>query len=394
MSNALLELLMRSGGDPKGIDTISPTKRNALLGLLADAAKSADDYANKPDSTMPMGKANPALSIFANLLGIPGTARTLDRLSYGEPITNAGKANVPLIPQDTADAAMTLGPLVAGAMRAAPAVSRAAGVAAKNAAVPGTLRNEAGAIVWHGSPHKFDAFDASKIGTGEGAQAYGHGLYLAESPDVATMYKNSLSRYDDLPLTGPVQAAGAMIDASIPEERMRATLQKMYSANKSIDIEASIEQARAAIAKGKGGALYKVDLPDEHIAKMLDWDKPLSEQAPEVQSALAQTVTVPGVKRGTRMPLADLLNQFKSAGMATDTLPEMRSTGQQTYIDLAQQFGDHKAATDALRAAGIPGIRYLDGGSRGAGAGTSNFVVFPGEENILQILARNGQPVK
>lgn len=39
-------------------------------------------------------------------------------------------------------------------------------------------------------------------------------------------------------------------------------------------------------------------------------------------------------------------------------------------------------------------IRYLDGGSRGAGQGTSNFVVFPGNEGLLQILERNGQPIK
>lgn len=42
--------------------------------------------------------------------------------------------------------------------------------------------------VWHGSPHKFSKFDMSKIGTGEGAQAYGHGLYMAESPEVAKTY--------------------------------------------------------------------------------------------------------------------------------------------------------------------------------------------------------------
>jgi hypothetical protein len=48
-----------------------------------------------------------------------------------------------------------------------------------------------GATVWHGSPHKFDKFDSSKIGTGEGNQAYGHGLYLAESPLVkSTRTKN------------------------------------------------------------------------------------------------------------------------------------------------------------------------------------------------------------
>jgi len=50
-----------------------------------------------------------------------------------------------------------------------------------------------GAIVWHGSPHKFDAFDASKIGTGEGAQAYGHGLYLADSPTIAKNYQAKVS---------------------------------------------------------------------------------------------------------------------------------------------------------------------------------------------------------
>ena len=62
-----------------------------------------------------------------------------------------------------------------------------------NAMAPTTLNKQAGAIVWHGSPHKFDKFDASKIGTGEGAQAYGHGLYLAESPDVAKSYSGKLA---------------------------------------------------------------------------------------------------------------------------------------------------------------------------------------------------------
>ena len=52
--------------------------------------------------------------------------------------------------------------------------------------------NPMGMVVWHGSPHKFSKFDSSKIGTGEGAQAYGHGLYLAESPDVAKGYQKTL----------------------------------------------------------------------------------------------------------------------------------------------------------------------------------------------------------
>src|SRR5687768_12961428 len=34
-------------------------------------------------------------------------------------------------------------------------------------------------IFYHGSPHSFNRADISKIGIGEGNQAYGHGLYFA-----------------------------------------------------------------------------------------------------------------------------------------------------------------------------------------------------------------------
>ena len=46
---------------------------------------------------------------------------------------------------------------------------------------------------YHGSPHDFDAFDLSKIGTGEGAQAYGHGLYFAENEAIAKAYRKHWS---------------------------------------------------------------------------------------------------------------------------------------------------------------------------------------------------------
>ena len=49
---------------------------------------------------------------------------------------------------------------------------------------------------YHGTPHQFEAFDVSKIGTGEGAQAYGHGLYFAENPECGSeIYARS--RFDD-----------------------------------------------------------------------------------------------------------------------------------------------------------------------------------------------------
>ena len=52
--------------------------------------------------------------------------------------------------------------------------------------------NPIGMTVWHGSPYKFTKFDASKIGTGEGNQVYGHGIYVAENPNVAKQYAENV----------------------------------------------------------------------------------------------------------------------------------------------------------------------------------------------------------
>ena len=47
---------------------------------------------------------------------------------------------------------------------------------------------------YHGSPHKFDRFDLGAIGTGEGAQAHGWGLYFAADKKIAEGYKEKLSK--------------------------------------------------------------------------------------------------------------------------------------------------------------------------------------------------------
>ena len=57
---------------------------------------------------------------------------------------------------------------------------------------------------YHGTPHTFPGtaenplgeFDPTKIGTGEGAQAYGHGLYFAENEDVAKEYPDVKTDYN------------------------------------------------------------------------------------------------------------------------------------------------------------------------------------------------------
>ncbi len=228
----------------------------------------------------------------------------------------------------------------------APQIAQGLLQAERNLAAPRTLNPQTGAILWHGSPHKFDAFDSSKIGTGEGAQAYGHGLYLAESDKVAGEYANMFAKSPASP----------------------AQLLKLRDAAPKGGAEWSHYDD---LVKNGQGSLYKVDLPDEHIAKMLDWDKPLSEQ-PHIIDALKNT---------------DILkNTAKEGGWYGDWLKEAKGAALVRKADVNE--------AEALRQAGIPGIRYLDGGSRGTGAGTSNYVVFPGNEGLLSILERNGQPIK
>ena len=61
----------------------------------------------------------------------------------------------------------------------------------------GALTDDEGITAYHGSPHDFERFDMSKIGTGEGAQAYGHGLYFAQNEDVARGYRDDLTNLGD-----------------------------------------------------------------------------------------------------------------------------------------------------------------------------------------------------
>lgn len=270
--------------------------------------------------------------------------------------------------------------------------------------------NPAGMVVWHGSPHKFNKFDSSKIGTGEGAQAYGHGLYLAESPAVADGYRTALAQptykprghaeFDDW-VNSAVDSAETSRGAG---EYIVKLARQAQSEGKQLSPVPKGFKSWADFSKNarkaaqqtfdESGSLYKVDLPDEHIAKMLDWDKPLSQQPKEVldfaRKALDKEISNAG----------KVADGWGDLSAPYDALSEL--TGQDLVYKLRPNLnmslqnitgGGGPEVSNALRQAGIPGIRYLDGGSRGAGAGSSNFVVFPGNEDFLKILERNGQPM-
>jgi hypothetical protein len=245
----------------------------------------------------------------------------------------------------------------------------------------GPIMNQRGAIVYHGSPHKFDAFDSSKIGTGEGAQAYGHGLYLAENPAVAKDYAGALSAAKANRPVGNVDLTQAYqnLPNDVPETLLAAR-RDFRALNDAGELSAAdrrdfLTAVKNNFTASQNGALYKVDLPDSAIAKMLDWDKPLSQQ-PEMIPRVREAMAAKGFEP-----------------WQIDSMIGRDITGEQVNAFVGGIQGQAKSP-ELLRKAGIPGIRYLDGGSRGAGAGTSNYVVFPGEEGLLKILERNGAPLK
>jgi hypothetical protein len=242
--------------------------------------------------------------------------------------------------------------------------------------------------VYHGTPHRFPAteanplgeFDASKIGTGEGAQAYGHGVYLAENPSVASGYRKDLSNYTQPFIQFKEQkiAGSNLSDLDMAAYKYLETGQKnarqfphntVYYAKKAVEnasddywsegftkaeILKRIDEFGSDVKFGQEkntGSLYKADLPDEMIDRMLDYDKPINEQSQVVLDALER------------------------AGINTQStaLAGPMAQGQEGH----------------LAKYGIPGIKYADAGSRGqGGSGTRNFVVFPGEEKKVRILER------
>jgi hypothetical protein len=254
-------------------------------------------------------------------------------------------------------------------------------------------RGQAGAIVYHGSPYKFDRFDSSKIGKGEGAQAYGHGLYFADSPGVAGTYRQQagvygpadafymsnrsdsavrkLMRRADAAKNSPAAnvydelLAGDFSPAALRDRlgKLGYTPQEMQEATKALDRSARLFAADR-------GNLYKVDLPDDAIARMIDWDKPLYRQAPAARRAVR-----------------DVVDSQAGAGTYAQWIKNARPDFQTLRTDMLESLDEAQIA-EMLRQRGVPGVRYLDGGSRTAGTGTSNYVVFPGEEGLLQIIGR------
>jgi hypothetical protein len=293
------------------------------------------------------------------------------------------------------------------------------------------MTNQAGMIGFHGSPHQFDRFDHSRMGSGEGAQAYGWGTYIAENPDVAKGYASQLSEKTPVFVNKKGEVVESLVDSvqkngvygevkytslesgliargsasraangqSIPAKDLDDVINNIRNIRlfesdgqteavreKALNILEEHKKNNLMLIEKDMSNLYEVDLPDEKIAQMLDWDKPLSEQPESVQ----RFIDDPQIK-------GRLLNSVFPKG-DIDKFNKLK--GSDIYQHIAKQLGekdklgrsvtpDQAYTSGRMGRAGIPGIKYLDGNSRADGTGTSNFVVF--DENDMSILSRNGE---
>jgi hypothetical protein len=251
-----------------------------------------------------------------------------------------------------------------------------------------------GMTAYHGTPHKIlGAFDIKKMGTGEGAQAYGPGMYFAENPAVAKQYVTDRSYVGKFmagtPDKTPWEANRIAQDTlNVHGDNAITQLEKTLKNNsfsknpKQIEANKQVEEAINLLKTNElkpTGNLYKVDIPDEYIPNMLDWDKPFANQSKEVKEILKSS--------GLYKKYKDNLSDFSSP-MSTRN-KNARGENIQAFVE--HIAGSPEKAAQMLDELGIKGIRYLDEGSRLKGRGTSNFVVF--EPSTVKILEENSKPV-
>ena len=225
--------------------------------------------------------------------------------------------------------------------------ARSAGAASRDA--PSVMK------AYHGTPHEFDRFDSTKIGTGEGAQAYGHGLYFAENEKIAQHYKQKLSSVNSNPLEDALitmdgsPAAMAKFDSDLNQALSFASISdnpeiaaRDFASFVGRRETPELVQAFREAMDNKG-SMYEVAVegsPDEFI----NYDARLDEQSDLVKSVLGT---------GEETAAARLQRAYTNEMFGGDMIGQDRATPTEV--------------SQGLLSKGIKGIRYLDASSRGMG---------------------------
>ena len=225
---------------------------------------------------------------------------------------------------------------------------------------------------WHSSPHDIKKFSTDFMGTGEGNQAYGWGLYFGNE-DVS-----GRGGYYDKMFSNTIRYKGKVLpDDGTPQSVAIETLWG-YDGDKANALEDASPWLKKHIEKIDygdveiGSKVYEVNiLPD--VDKLLLWDKPMSEQSAFILQSLSDLT---------------LSADFKPAGISAMRVRNMmngdlsQATPRDLLNGLAEGNYESKKASMALLDAGIKGIQYADGASRTGKPEDFNFnyVLFDGND--------------
>lgn len=241
---------------------------------------------------------------------------------------------------------------------------------------------------YHGSPYTFDHFDLGAIGTGEGAQVHGWGLYFAQDKQIAKSYKDTLSHdmYGDNDLMFNEEALNKLYSTLYSTLSDKAHTEADYDKLSVIEnilithteddvLNNSDEMFDAEAVKWwknqreiylnkeyKESSLFEVDIPEDDV--LLDEKRNINEQPKKVQQAVRK--------------------MYRSLGYKTSALKYV--TGKEFYDTVAAEKGGQKEASEFINKHGIKGITY-DGRNDG-----KCFVVF--DDKAIQIINRYNQEHK
>lgn len=261
--------------------------------------------------------------------------------------------------------------------------------AAKDGLEPVSADEPRFAVAFHGSPYDFDRFDSSKIGSGEGAQSFGHGLYFTDKREIAEHYRNKLAgdaptfvhltdeENDRLPSWLAKSVSRGVVGL---EERLADFRQRLAEHEQDLEPEREAKGGQPWVVEDRirgakeiieileklqrlgtesrpAGKLYTVELAPQEDEYLL-WDRPLSEQSEKVQKALRGSDIWESLHpRVTKQP--DWMPSAFGKTLYEDLTSTLRDTRGLRSGDEAS-----RGASDYLRSIGIRGIKYLTGDSR------------------------------
>lgn len=250
---------------------------------------------------------------------------------------------------------------------------------------------------WHGSPHDFDTFDLGAIGTGEGNQAHGWGLYFAKNREVAQAYKDVLGIDSVEIISGDTKyrlnddiewydnKTKSIIDAENPLSMALTTLSeegestkaiknltdfiKSKKDNKSDYVVAQVKRAEQAIQILKDNhfdthqwnTMFEVDIPENEY--LLNEQENIEKQSPIVKKAVSK-----------------ISNELNSSVLNNSNL-----SGKEFYRLLSKELGGDKSASRKLSDFGVKGITY-----KGEQDGIC-FVVF--DDKAIKVIEKYNQSV-